>query len=118
MAPIDEMERRLNIWQALSEFFLDTELDETTYKYVVRAVTVSGYSRSEVKHILWQEVFPVLESNLRSVAGVWEGYPREWLKMNLQVSTNTYPPSSSPEIVTEINACWARLCELLPNEFA
>jgi len=50
-----ETERRIQVWQALSELFLDTEIDATTYKYIARTVTESGYSAFEVKSILWNE---------------------------------------------------------------
>ena len=118
MQTASETERRLNIWQALSELFLDTELSEETFKYIARMVTESEYGPAEVKHILWQEVFPVLESNLRSVAGVWEGYPREWLRHNIMVSTAANPPSPSQTIVQEIASCWGKVCEHLPREYA
>jgi hypothetical protein len=94
----DEIERRLNVWQALSDLFLDTEIDSATYKYIAKAVVESQYRPEEIKHILWQEVFPVLESNLRSVAGVWDGYPRDWLLQHLSIATHTFPLSASPEI--------------------
>lgn len=113
-----ETERRLSIWQALSELFLDTELSEVTSKYIARAVIKSEYSPAEVKRILWQEVFPALESNLRSITGVWEGYPREWLQQNITVSTAANPLSSSQAIVDEIASCWGKVCEYLPREYA
>jgi hypothetical protein len=118
MALTDEIERRLNIWQALSELFLDTEIDGATYQYIARTVVGSGYSRSTVKYILWQEVFPVLESNLREVAGVWEGYSRDWLRKNLRIAAKTLPPFSSADIINEINFCWERACKFLPSEYA
>lgn len=114
----EEIERRLNVWQALSELFLDAELDTTTYTYISRAVIDSGYSANEIRSILWNEVFPVLESNLRNVTGVWEGYPREWLRQHLTISSFTAPVLSSPEVAGDIKSCWVKVCQHLPSEYA
>lgn len=114
----EEIERRLNVWQALSELFLDTELDTATYTYVSRAVIDSGYSANEISSILWNEVFPILESNLRNVTGVWEGYPREWLKQHLRMASFTAPVLSSPEVAEDIKSCWVKVCQHLPSEYA
>ena len=65
---------RLKIWQALSEFFLDTEITDSTFDYVARVVLDTGYSPQEIHSILWGEVFPALEGNLKSIAGEWAGW--------------------------------------------
>ena len=82
-------DNRVKIWQALSTLFLDTEADDTTFSYIARVVLETGYSRQEVHHILWGEVFPVLKSNLRSIAGEWAGWPDEWLVEHLRPCTET-----------------------------
>lgn len=79
-------ERRLTVWRALSELFLDTELDTAAYARIVQVVTASGYSPDELQTILWNELFPVLQDNLRSVAGEWSGWPDEWLVQHIRVS--------------------------------
>jgi hypothetical protein len=114
----EEIERRLNVWQALSELFLDTELDTATYTYVARAVIDSLYNANEICSILWNEVFPILESNLRSVTGVWEGYSREWLRQHLKMTSFTAPVFSSSEVAEDIKSCWVKVCEHLPSEYA
>jgi hypothetical protein len=113
-----ERERRVDVWEALSELFLDTELTEMTYRYVARVVLASGYTAAELRSILWNEVFPVLEPNLRSVAGVWDGYPREWLARHLEVLPFSAPSVSSCGVAEEIGACWAKVCEYLPSGHA
>ncbi|MGO4323774.1 DUF7079 family protein [Pseudomonas sp. KB_12] len=72
MNPVDS--NRLKTWQALSSLFLDTEIDDLTCDYIARAVLETNYSPKEIHSILWNEVFPVLETNLRSVAGEWAGW--------------------------------------------
>lgn len=49
---------RLKIWQALSEFFLDTEIADSTFDYVARVVLETGYSPQVIHSTLWGEGFP------------------------------------------------------------
>ena len=105
---------RLKIWRALSEFFLDTEIDDATFDYVARVVLETGYSPFEVQSILWHEVFPVLEANLRSVAGEWAGWTDDWLIEHLKVrETSTARPGNN-DIAKEISRCWGRVALRLP----
>ncbi len=80
-SPIDE---RIPIWIALSDFYLDTELTDDTYRHIARKINESPFSLEEVKEIDRTEVFPVLYSNLLSVAGVWGGFQEEWLVSAIQ----------------------------------
>jgi hypothetical protein len=70
---------RKPIWLALSNLYLDTELQDYNFKSIATKVKESPYSFEEVKQIDKQEVFPVLYSNLLSVAGVWNGFDEDWL---------------------------------------
>lgn len=72
--------KRLSVWKALSELFLDTELDQSSYRHIASEIEASGYSIQELEDILWQEVFPALADNLRIVAGEWAGFSDEWLQ--------------------------------------
>lgn len=105
---------RLKIWQALSEFFLDTEIDDATFDYVARAVLETGYSPFEVQSILWYEVFPVLEANLRSVVGEWAGWTDDWLLEHLKVREMAAARPGNNDIAREISRCWGRVALRLP----
>ena len=72
--------RRLPVWKALSELFLDTELDQSSYRYIASQIKASGFTTLEVEDMLWQEVFPALADNLRIVAGEWAGFSDDWLQ--------------------------------------
>ncbi|WVM93516.1 hypothetical protein ULG90_06295 [Halopseudomonas pachastrellae] len=50
MPPVDE--RRVALWRALSELFLDTEPDTLTFDYVARVVLESGYRRSRYDRVV------------------------------------------------------------------
>lgn len=70
---------RKPIWIALSNLYLDTELQDADYEDMVSKFIKSPYSLNEIKQINKHEVFPVLKANLVSVAGVWEGFDEAWL---------------------------------------
>ena len=68
------MGRRLPVWHAMSELFLDTELQPFDYQHIAGKLRDSGYSRDELWRILQDEVAPVFSWNLLSVAGEWSGW--------------------------------------------
>ena len=74
------LQERLPVWRALSNLFLDTELDQSDYRDIATQIENSGFSKSETEEILWSEVFPALADNLRIVAGEWSGFSDEWLR--------------------------------------
>lgn len=72
--PLDELERRRPVWEALSDLFLDQELDPGWIEQIAGVLLKSGYSDKELDAILWQEVCPALHSNVLCVAGEWVGF--------------------------------------------
>ena len=74
-----ELERRKPVWTAFSEFWLDTELDETDLSRIAGIASASGYSIAELRDIYLYEVAPVVYLNCWSVAGVWTAFDDEWL---------------------------------------
>lgn len=73
------IEERKPIWIELSELYLDTELQEANFRYIAFKIIKSPYSLDEVKEINKFEIFPILYSNLVSVAGEWAGFNEDWL---------------------------------------
>ncbi|WP_372372605.1 hypothetical protein ACDI10_11150 [Vreelandella venusta] len=111
-------EQRLKVWRALSDLFLDTEIDDVTFRYIARTISESEFSLSEVESILWYEVYPVLESNLRSVAGVWDGWSDSWLLQNLPASVRPNAIHGDASIIKEIKRCWQKVVEFYASENA
>ena len=70
---------RKPVWKALSNFYLDTELDETDYDYISKTLIETGIELTELKEIDLYEVFPTLQMNLLSSVGVWDGFEDKWL---------------------------------------
>lgn len=76
---ISELDERLPVWQALSEFFLDTELQQQDYEHIAQVLSQSGYSVQELEDILYYEVYPACKWNLLNVAGEWAGFDADWI---------------------------------------
>ena len=73
------IEERKPIWIALSNFYLDTELQDSDYKSIAKAFKSSPYTLLEIKRINKYEVFPILQFNLLDIAGEWMGFDEDWL---------------------------------------
>ncbi len=74
-----EIRGRRPVWIALSELWLDTELQDRDLDRIARVLHESGYDRDALERILAEEVAPVIYRNLYSVAGVWTGFDPDWL---------------------------------------
>lgn len=76
----EEIELRALIWEAISNFYLDTELQSDDYDYIAKILLQSNLTLDELKDIDLYEVFPSLQMNLLSIAGEWAGFEMNWLK--------------------------------------
>lgn len=110
---------------ALSELFLDTQLQEDDLRRLARTLAASGSSLSELERILWAEVAPVVGWNLFSVAGVWDGFDPVWLeeRVSRQRRRDHLCRSLTSRLARlvwgpSIRADWARVKALLPREDA
>ncbi len=74
-----EYERRKPLWTALSELWLDTELDRTDIERIADVALESAYSIAELNEIYLYEVAPVVYSNLLTPAGIWTAFDEQWL---------------------------------------
>ena len=84
MTPADQdIENRRPVWHALSDLFLDTELQDCNLSSIARTLVESPYSVTEIETILYREVYPVCIPNLLCVAGEWEGFNCQWLEESI-----------------------------------
>jgi hypothetical protein len=87
-----EIEQRLPVWHALSDIFLDTELQPHDYRWIARVLGSSGYSRVELRSIFEDEVAPAFVVNLFSVAGEWTSWsPDEVRQIMLRSLRRRFP---------------------------
>ena len=70
---------RIAVWIALSELWLDTELDAADLERIALVLAASPFGVNELRWIHEAEVAPVLSRNLRATTGVWAGFDRDWL---------------------------------------
>ncbi|KLD70721.1 DUF7079 family protein [Xanthomonas pisi] len=66
------------VWEALSLLYLDSACDGE-HARIARILAASPFTLSQLRTMLLHQVHPVLIGNLRSVAGVWEGFDPHWL---------------------------------------
>jgi uncharacterized protein (TIGR02996 family) len=109
------LRRRRPLWSELSELFIDCEISERS---VALAVRESGYSPREVRLILWEEVFPAIECNLRHPAGEWISWPPESMQRILFGTSGRSSPVDQPSVADIIRKDWVVVCGSLPAEFA
>ena len=76
----EETARRLPVWTALSELFLDQELQPENYRHMASVIEQSGYSIAEAEDMLRNEVAPAFAVNLWSLAGEWQGWPEDYVR--------------------------------------
>ena len=74
-----QIEERKPVWFALSELFLDTELDSTAIESIAQRLASSPFTATKIEEILRFEVTPALKANLMVVAGEWDGFDENWL---------------------------------------
>jgi hypothetical protein len=75
-----QIEERLLVWEALSEFFLDTNLEANDYERITKVLAASPYNEKEIEEILISEVGPVCGPSFFFLAGEWMGFDSQWLK--------------------------------------
>lgn len=74
---------RMPVWRALSELFLDTELQEEDLVRIATVLAASTYAEEKIEEILRFEVTPVCKWNMFSVAGEWIGFDEDLLRARI-----------------------------------
>lgn len=77
------LENRKRVWVTLSELYLDTELQDSDFRYMATSLFESSFTFEEIKGIDQYEVFPVFFSNLLIPAGEWAGFDELILVKNI-----------------------------------
>ena len=96
----------------MSEFFLDTELQEKDQQRIARVLAASPYSEVKLEEILRFEVSPLLKWNLLGVAGEWAGFDEAWLREKL-VPRIDVRPFLGLRIFSMTPDCWPQILRLV-----
>jgi hypothetical protein len=78
-----KIEERLPVWEALSEFFLDTSLESKDRERIAKVLAASPYTENEIEEILISEVGPVCGPTFFFLVGEWMGFDSQWLKTKI-----------------------------------
>ena len=82
MMNCQEINNRKIIWHAMSDLFLDTDVN-LSYENIVIKCASSIYFIDELYEILISEVAPACSFNLYDIAGEWAGFDEEWLEQRI-----------------------------------
>lgn len=75
----------MSAWQALSDLFLDTGLDEAAIAAIARQLRGTGFSLQALERIYEDEVAPACWRNLTVLpGGEWSGFSPDWLAQAIQ----------------------------------
>lgn len=119
-----EVERRLPVWAAFADLFLDTEMQPSDYQRIALQLSVSGYSKDEMQRILSSEVAPAFVFNLEDVAGEWGAWAIEDVR-TIMMSSLGRSASPAKGLFARVRARrlrryvageWARIEALFPEE--
>ena len=70
---------RERLWIAMSDLWLDTDLDESQLTSIAQVVREVRPTEAQLDEIFALELAPFLGWNNLSVAGVWSGFDPEWV---------------------------------------
>lgn len=122
------IQQRLPVWHALSDIFLDTELQPADHARIADALRASPFSPAELRAILEREVAPAFAFNLLSVAGEWTSWSSEEVRAIMLRSLGS--PGAHPLLIWarrmlnrrvaaigkgHVAAEWGRIAALLSN---
>ncbi len=116
MLTSSQIERRVPVWHALSDLFLDTELQPPDHERIAGALRRSGYSIVELRTILDEEVMPAFAFNLLAVAGEWVPWDEEEVRaiMLRSLQARRRPPLGRRLLKRihrrYLDAEWAKIC--------
>lgn len=88
MLSAEEIDRRAPVWRALSDLFLDTELNAQDFRAIADTIKAAQFSVAEAEEILRREVAPVFGRNLLNTAGEWQPWEEEQVREMLCAHLN------------------------------
>ena len=75
----EEIARRKPVWIAMSDLWLDNDVDEEWAKQIAAVIAESGLSEEEIDDIFTFELAPFLGWNHLTVAGEWAAFDSDWI---------------------------------------
>jgi hypothetical protein len=85
------IEERMPVWSALSELFLDTELQPDDIDRISNRLAESPFATERIEEILRFEVTPPLKWNMMVVAGEWALFDKDLLRERISPRIDRKP---------------------------
>lgn len=109
-----DIAERTPVWQAISDLWLEQELEEYEVRAIAWALAQSPHDWQQLEEIFLFEVAPVVHGNLRDGAGVWGSFDilslREAIVKNMRNPLYAQEALSNREGMTELVADdWKRV---------
>jgi hypothetical protein len=79
----EQLNRRVPVWSALADLFLDTQFDQPQYERIADICRKAGYPKEELREIFFREVAPAFAFNLFDIAGEWAGWPDDFVQSKI-----------------------------------
>ena len=113
--PSKDLEHRRPVWAALSELFLDAEIDDSWLRSIAQRLADSGYTVNELKIIFSLEVYPNCHQNLLTTAGNRTGFDMDWLQNQILSNAKQFPQQSPDFLVSGgvVESEWRKVLEML-----
>ena len=70
---------RKQLWIAMSDLWLDSELSEEWLRQIAEVVAGSGLDEDELDQVFKYELAPFLGGNHLITAGEWQGFDPQWV---------------------------------------
>lgn len=99
---------RIPIWIALSELYLDTEV-EPFHDAIAATLAASPFALDELHAMLMHDVHPVLFTNLMAPIGVWDGFDDAWLVERIRARGGRRRRGLSHWFRSDIDAQWTAI---------
>ncbi len=98
--------RELTLWRALSDLFLDTELQNDDYAFIARRLNSTSLPSEFIHQFLHRKVAPALMPNLWSMTGEWAGFSDKYL-LGCIAYSNLQDISFGPSWWRRVNGTWS-----------
>lgn len=102
------IEERMPVWSALSELFLDTELQPHDIERISNQLAESTYTTERIEEILRFEVTPPLKWNRMVVAGEWAFFDEDFLRERISPRIDRKPLLRFP-VIGFIQQDWRKI---------
>ena len=99
---------RLDVWEAMEIFWLDTDAN-IRFSKTARICAESKYSIENLEAIFWNEAFPAFKFNLLDIAGEWGGFPRDWITKRVLNKNSFGSPVNTFRGIMRERGWWKKL---------